>query len=103
MFFGYIVLTSVYYSGIFAGRDLPFMSTGLFGADGKRYNQSLIITADARLNTTALEEVGLPRYTPTYVVSQLCYNLSLGASVVHILLWHWKELKSGTLSARLCL
>ncbi|KAH7106538.1 OPT superfamily oligopeptide transporter [Auriculariales sp. MPI-PUGE-AT-0066] len=94
MALGYIVLTSVYYGGIFNGRDLPFMSTSLFGSDGERYNQSLIITADARLNATALEEAGLPRYSSTFVVSQLCYNLSMGSSIVYIFLWHWKELKA---------
>ncbi|KZV85364.1 OPT superfamily oligopeptide transporter [Exidia glandulosa HHB12029] len=94
MALGYIVLTSVYYSNIFNGRDLPFMSTSLFGSDGETYNQTAILTPDSRLNMTALQSIGLPRYTATYAVSQLAYNLSLGASIVHIFLWNWKDLKS---------
>jgi hypothetical protein len=27
--------------------------------------------------------------------SQLCYNLSLGAAVTYMFLWHWTELRAG--------
>ncbi|KAJ6508507.1 OPT oligopeptide transporter [Mycena sanguinolenta] len=91
---GYIVLTSCYYANVFNGRDLPFMSTSLFGQDGDTYNQTQVITGDYKLNATALETVGLPRYTATYAISQLCYNLSLGAAVTYLFLWHWPELRS---------
>ncbi|KAJ7164028.1 OPT oligopeptide transporter [Mycena crocata] len=94
MWLGYIVLTSCYYSNVFNGRDLPWMSTSLFSQEGERYNQSAVITADYKLNSTALETVGLPRYTTTYAVSQLCYNLSLGAAVTYLFLWHWPELRA---------
>ncbi|KAF9047508.1 OPT oligopeptide transporter protein-domain-containing protein [Panaeolus papilionaceus] len=91
---GYIVLTSAYYSDVFNGRDIPFMSTSLFGKDGNTYNQTAVIGSDFKLDPAALETVGLPRYTTTYAVSQLSYNLSLGAAFTYILLWHWPELKS---------
>ncbi|KAJ7700279.1 OPT oligopeptide transporter [Mycena olivaceomarginata] len=77
MWLGYIVLTICYYSNVFNGRDLPFMSTSLFSETGDTYNQSEVITVDYKLNATALETVGLPRYSTTYAISQLCYNLSL--------------------------
>lgn len=96
MWLGYVVLTSCYYSNVFNGRDLPWMSTALFSNEGDSYNQSAVITADYKLNATALESIGLPRYTATYAISQLCYNLSLGAAVTYIFLWHWPELRSGT-------
>ncbi|TFK37910.1 OPT oligopeptide transporter protein-domain-containing protein [Crucibulum laeve] len=95
MALGYIVLTVTYYSNVFNGRDLVFMSTGLFDSEGNTYNQSAVIGLDYKLNQEALETIGLPRYTTTYAVSQLCYNLSLGAAVTYIFLWHWKELKAG--------
>ncbi|KAJ7470934.1 OPT oligopeptide transporter [Mycena latifolia] len=91
---GYIVLASCYYSNIFNGRDLPWMSTALFSSEGDTYNQSAVITADFRLNYTALETVGLPRFTSTYAISQLCSNLSLGAAITSLFLWHWPELCS---------
>ncbi|CAA7267213.1 unnamed protein product [Cyclocybe aegerita] len=91
---GYIVLTTAYYSNVFNGRDLKFMSTSLFGLDGNTYNQSAVIGPDFKLDQDALESVGLPRYTTTYAISQLCYNLSLGASFTYIVIWHWPELRA---------
>ncbi|TCD68164.1 hypothetical protein EIP91_011442 [Steccherinum ochraceum] len=90
---GYLVLTLAYYKNSFDGRDLVFMSTSLFGRDGDTYDQSAILTPDNKLDPTKLAQVGLPRYTATYVVSEMCYNFSLGAAIVHVLLWNWKDLK----------
>ncbi|KAJ7822327.1 OPT oligopeptide transporter protein-domain-containing protein [Mycena olivaceomarginata] len=83
MWLGYIVLTTCYYSNVFNSRDLPFMSTSLFSETGDTYNQSEVITT-----------VGLPRYSTTYAISRLCYNLSLGAAVTYLFLWRWPELRS---------
>ncbi|KAF4574269.1 hypothetical protein EYR36_005602 [Pleurotus pulmonarius] len=77
---GYLILTACYYSNVFNGRDLAFMSTSLFGEDGQIYNQSAVIGSDYKLNHAALEVIGLPRYTTTYAISQLSYNVSLGAA-----------------------
>lgn len=64
---------------------------------GKQYNQSAILTPDNKLDKSKLAEIGLPRYTTTYATSQLCYNVSLGAAITHLLVWHWPELKRGAL------
>lgn len=98
MAIGYLVLTLAYYSNSFNARDLVFMSTSLFGSDGEAYNQTAILTPDNKLDPAMLEQIGLPRYTATYAVSQMCYNFSLGAAIVHVFLWHWKDLKRGALS-----
>jgi hypothetical protein len=71
------------------------MSTSLFGKDGDTYNQTAVLDSDNRLDRTILEEFGLPRYTTTYAISQLCYNLSVGAAVVSVTLWRWDDLKRG--------
>lgn len=96
MALGYIVLTTAYYSGAFNGRDLVFMSTSLFGSDGNKYNQTAILTPDNNLDPSKLAAAGLPRFTTTYAISQMCYNFSMGAAIVHVLLWHWSDLKAGT-------
>ena len=75
MALGYIVLTTVYYSNTFNGRDIKWMSTNLFGSDGQAYNQSAILTPDNKLDPSKLADVGLPRYTATYAVSQVCLTL----------------------------
>lgn len=96
MILGYIILTSCYYANVFQGRDLKFMSTSLFSRQTTEvYDQSAVITSEYTLDRDALETVGLPRYTTTYAISQLSYNLSLGSAITYILLWHWKELKDG--------
>ncbi|KZT33595.1 OPT superfamily oligopeptide transporter [Sistotremastrum suecicum HHB10207 ss-3] len=93
MALGYIILTSAYYGNVFNGRNLPFMSTDLFASDGSAYNQSLILTPQNTLDPAKLAVYGAPRYTTTYAISQLAYNLSLGAAIVHVLIWNWRELR----------
>jgi hypothetical protein len=94
---GYIVLTATYYANVFNGKDLTFMSTALFGLDGNSYNQTAVINSNYQINQDALESIGLPRFTTTYAVSQLCYNLSLGAAFTALILWHWPEMKAGVI------
>ncbi|PPQ78625.1 hypothetical protein CVT25_010589 [Psilocybe cyanescens] len=91
---GYLFLTGGYYLNVFHGRNIPFMSTALFGVDGNSYNQSAVIDTDFKLNQDALATVGFPRYTTTYALSQLFYNLSLGSAFTYIIIWHWPELKA---------
>ncbi|KAL4253651.1 oligopeptide OPT transporter family protein [Abortiporus biennis] len=93
MAIGYIVLTLAYYKNAFNARDLVFMSTSLFASDGTTYNQTAILTPDNTLDPAQLQVVGLPRYTATYAISQICYNFALGAAITHVLVWHWGDLK----------
>lgn len=69
------------------------MSQALFNDEGGSYNQTAILTPENNVDPSKLATVGLPRYTTTYVISQMCYNFSLGAAIVHVLLWHWPDLK----------
>lgn len=95
MAIGYVALTVAYYNNAFGARDLVFMSTSLFASDGGTYNQTAILTPENTLDPSKLASVGLPRYTTTYVISQMCYNFSMGAAIVHVFLWNWKDLKAG--------
>jgi len=95
MAIGYLVLTLCYYKNVFHGRDLVWMSTALFGTDGRSYNQSAILTPSNQLDPEKLAEIGLPRFSTTYAISQMCYNFSLGAAIVHVILWYWADLKKG--------
>ncbi|KZV73279.1 OPT oligopeptide transporter [Peniophora sp. CONT] len=94
MVLGYIVLTTSYYSNLYDGKDLLWMSTSLFNSNGTTYDQNAVLTPEYTLNQTAIATVGLPRYTTTYVISQMTYNLSLGAAITHVFLYNWKELKT---------
>ncbi|VDC07714.1 unnamed protein product [Peniophora sp. CBMAI 1063] len=100
MVFGYIVLTSAYYSNLYDGKDILWMSTSLFNSNGSTYDQDAVLTPEYTLNETAIATVGLPRYTTTYVISQMTYNLSLGAAITHVFLYNWKDLKAAFGSVR---
>ncbi|KAI0700199.1 OPT oligopeptide transporter [Cytidiella melzeri] len=100
MAIGYVILTVAYYAGSFHAKDLVFMSTSLFDSKGQTYNQTAILTPDHVLDRSKLEAVGLPRFTTTYAISQMCYNFSMGAAIVHVLLWHWSDLKAAFGSLR---
>lgn len=93
MAISYLVLTLAYYNNSFNGRSIPWMSQALFNDEGGSYNQTAILTPENNVDHSKLATVGLPRYTTTYVISQMCYNFSLGAAIVHVLLWHWPDLK----------
>ncbi|KAJ7786715.1 OPT oligopeptide transporter protein-domain-containing protein [Mycena olivaceomarginata] len=95
MWLGYIVLTTCYYSNVFNGRDLPFMSTSLFSETGDTYNQSEVITVDYKLNTgNRSQDSRTASVLDNIRHKSLCYNLSLGAAVTYLFLWHWPELRS---------
>ncbi|EIM86534.1 OPT oligopeptide transporter [Stereum hirsutum FP-91666 SS1] len=88
----YLVLTLCYYNNVFNARDLRWMSTSLFDSNGDSYNQTAVLTNNV-LDPEKLAVYGLPRYTATYAIALICYNLALGASVTHVLVWHWPDLK----------
>lgn len=90
----YFVLTLCYYNNVFDGRDLVWMSTSLFDSNGDSYNQTAVLTNNV-LDPDKLAAYGLPRYTTTYAIALICYNLALGASVTHVLVWYWGDLKRG--------
>lgn len=65
-----------------------------------RYDQSQILNADGSLNQAAYEEYGRPYFTSTYQLSTVTHNLSCGAAVTHIILWHYKDIMAGWRSLR---
>ncbi|EPQ52747.1 OPT oligopeptide transporter [Gloeophyllum trabeum ATCC 11539] len=96
MFGGYILLTSAYYSDLWSGKSLglPWMSQSLFYANGTTYDQTTILNDKQEFDPEKYAQVGQPWLTTTYGLSLLCYNLAVGASFSHVLVWHWKELKA---------
>ncbi|CCM06550.1 uncharacterized protein FIBRA_08825 [Fibroporia radiculosa] len=63
-----------------------------FFEDGTLYNQSLILNPDLSLNRTAFEIYGQPYQSGSNVIYYLGINISIGATFVHIALWHGREL-----------
>ncbi|WWD01467.1 OPT family small oligopeptide transporter [Kwoniella sp. B9012] len=99
----YALMMGGYYSNVGEGRTngLPFMSTSIFTSNGTSYQQSKILDSNNALNMTAYQEYGRPYYTSTYQLSLATHNLSCGAAVMHVLLWHYKDILAGWAGIRL--
>ncbi|KDE06992.1 hypothetical protein MVLG_02728 [Microbotryum lychnidis-dioicae p1A1 Lamole] len=83
-----IVSIAGYYGNVWNVRKLPLMGQTLFHEDGRLYNQSLILDSHYRLNQTALAIQGLPSFTWTRAVMSIGVNLSISASIMHVILWY---------------
>ncbi|PCH41996.1 peptide transporter MTD1 [Wolfiporia cocos MD-104 SS10] len=88
----YIILPAVFARNVWHSQNFPFISQNLFFENGTVYDQTLILNPDLSLNRTAYELVGQPWQSGSTVIYNLGVNLSIGATFVHIGLWHGKEI-----------
>ncbi|TFY64780.1 hypothetical protein EVJ58_g2402 [Rhodofomes roseus] len=88
----YFLLPAIFASNVWHSKSFPFISQNLFNEDGSIYNQSLILNPDFSLNKTAFEIHGQPWQSGSTVIYNLGINMSIGATFVHIALWHGKEI-----------
>ncbi|KDE06510.1 hypothetical protein MVLG_03161 [Microbotryum lychnidis-dioicae p1A1 Lamole] len=87
-----VVSIAGYFGNVWNAKNYPFLGQNLFYENGTRYHQSLILDAHFNLNKTALAEQGLPSYAWTNAMRYLGVNLSVGASITHVILWYRKDL-----------
>ncbi|KAI7957476.1 hypothetical protein MJO28_004571 [Puccinia striiformis f. sp. tritici] len=66
--------------------EFPFLSVSLFRENGTLYPIKLITQNDTQLNQ---DQLGLPIYTSTNVLTQIFQTLAVSSSITHILLWQW--------------
>ncbi|KAI0071556.1 OPT oligopeptide transporter [Panus rudis PR-1116 ss-1] len=92
IFFTYILMSAVYYGNLWNGKQFPFMSQALFAADGSQYNQTALLT-DGRFDPQKYAQLGPAYFSATNALYLITSNLSLGAVVTHVALWHWNDLK----------
>ncbi|KAI0345292.1 OPT oligopeptide transporter [Trametopsis cervina] len=90
--FTYILMSAVYYGNIWNGKSFPFMSQAIFAADGSQYNQTALLT-DGRFDPVKYESLGPAYFSATNALYLITSNLSLGAVLTHVLIWHWDDLK----------
>lgn len=88
----YIILPVVFARNVWHSQNFPFISQNLFYENGTVYDQSLILNEDFSLNKTALAEQGQPWLSGSSVIFNMGTNLAIGATFVHIGLWHGKEI-----------
>ncbi|KAI0732700.1 OPT oligopeptide transporter [Fomitopsis betulina] len=95
--FSYILMAAVYYGNIWNAKDFPFESQDIFAENGSVYNQTALLS-NGKFNATKYEELGPAYFSATNALYLITSNLSLGALVTHIALYHWSDLKPFILS-----
>jgi OPT family oligopeptide transporter len=101
---GYIIciflFLGVYYGNVWQAQDFPFLSQLLFSQDSTSSNyvlsnQTEILNDENVLLPSALETEGLPFFEGTYAMFLFTTNLAVTATISHLLLWNWDDLKTG--------
>jgi len=87
----------VYYGNLWRAKDFPFMSQAIFNETGAQYNQTALLT-NGRFDPVKYAELGPAFFSATNALGLITSNLSLGAVVTHVALFHWKDLKPFVLS-----
>ncbi|THH32472.1 hypothetical protein EUX98_g1722 [Antrodiella citrinella] len=87
--FCYICIMAIYYSNTWNSLSFPMLSTSIFAANGSVYSQSAVFGSSFELNTTALDQIGLPALTGSNAWTNLTANLSIGGLIAHCLLF-WR-------------
>ncbi|OVA20637.1 Oligopeptide transporter [Macleaya cordata] len=88
----YVVTPIAYWLNIYKAKTFPIFSDGLFTSTGQDYNISSIIDNNFHLDVTAYEKSG-PLYLSTFFA--MTYGVgfaALSATVVHVLLFHGREI-----------
>ena len=100
-YFGGIALSiGLYYSNTWRSLDFPFMSQLLFDATSNAtnfvtYNETTIFNPDFTVNDALVEAQGIPYLTGTYIAYLITSNAGLTATLVHMFLWNYNEIKVG--------
>lgn len=88
-----IAMPCLYYANVWGARDLPFMSTSLFGADGKKFSAVKVFgTGVPILDVNKLKETGLPRITATTAWGFFTANMAIGALIMHVVIFYSRDM-----------
>ncbi|KAI8610120.1 peptide transporter MTD1 [Chytriomyces sp. MP71] len=87
-----IVVPYIYYNNVWNAKNVTYMSQNLFLKNGTSYNQKKILDADFTLNLTKYQAYGQPYYAGAWAFNTMGYALGISATLVHVLLWHGKEM-----------
>ncbi|XVF62199.1 hypothetical protein PTKIN_Ptkin08bG0198100 [Pterospermum kingtungense] len=90
--FMYIIVPIAYWLNLFKAKNFPIFSDGLFTSTGQNYNISAIIDSNFHIDMEAYEREG-PLYLSTlFAMSYGVGFACLTATVVHVILFHGREI-----------
>ena len=103
-YIGYLLCTvffmALYYTNTWRSQDFPFLSQLLYDSSSNAtvfapYNITNILTPDNEINKAALAANGIPWLTGTYIGYLITSNMGLTATLVHMFLWNYDDVKVG--------
>ncbi|KAL1989102.1 hypothetical protein VTN96DRAFT_5865 [Rasamsonia emersonii] len=103
-FIGYlgciILFMGIYYGNVWNSQNFPFLSQLLFTNNFNStyydtYNQTLILNPDSTINEEALRQNGVPWLTGSYLASLITTNMGITATLTHMFLWNFDDIKAG--------
>lgn len=80
-----------YENGMFSS---PVLSSFLNVLVGTVYNQTLILNNRYEVDPVLVSKQGLPYYAATWVICLFAWNLGVGATFTHLLLWNHNDLRA---------
>ncbi|GFP92654.1 oligopeptide transporter 7 [Phtheirospermum japonicum] len=88
----YVITPIMYWLNVYKAKTFPIFSDGLFTSEGQKYNISAIVDSDFHIDLQAYEREGRlylsTFFSMTYAFSFAC----LTATIVHVLLFHGRDL-----------
>ncbi|KAH8887176.1 OPT superfamily oligopeptide transporter [Thozetella sp. PMI_491] len=100
---GYIlnlfVFMGLFYGNVWRARDFPFLSQLLFSPSSnsshyQTFNQTAVLRPDFSVDEDLLQKEGVPYMTATFASYVLTQNLAITATITHLILYNWNDLKS---------
>lgn len=93
------LFSACYYGNVWRAQDFPFLAQEIFANTSTAgnpviWNQNLVIGSDHRINTEALDILGLPWFSASYAASIIATNMSTTAAFTHLCLWYWGDIKA---------
>lgn len=94
-----VVFLGLYYGNVWRAQDFPFLSQLMFspssnGTHYVRFNQTAILNGQGRVDEAKLMRQGIPYISATYASHNLTENLAISATITHLVLYNWDDLKS---------
>ncbi|KAF2428075.1 OPT superfamily oligopeptide transporter [Tothia fuscella] len=99
---GYIIsifiYAGLYYSNHWEAKKYPFLSSMLFSkiSSSKKYipySVAKILNEHHIVDPKLVAKMGLPDLTASYALALTTINIGIGATITHMLLWHYDDLK----------
>ncbi|KAK8090769.1 OPT oligopeptide transporter protein-domain-containing protein [Apiospora phragmitis] len=91
-------VSGMYYGNIWRAKDFPLLSQLLFSPKSNSthyvvYPQNAILDAQGVVDDVQVEEEGIPYMAASFAQYVLTENLAITATITHMLLYNWDDLK----------